>query len=102
MVFQLRVCVLRESSCFGLVSGFFICPWKRRGEGIKFDMKLWVHIIVVISFIVGGTSRRLKERVIRKNPGRQPYSSKDFLLLVHLYYKTSYLLIILKCGSFPA
>lgn len=93
--------MLQESSCFGLVFGFFIFPG-REGEGVKLDTKLWVNIIVVISFIVGGTSRCLKKTVIRKNPGRQPYSSKDFLPLVHLYYKTSYLLIFLKCGSFPA
>lgn len=85
----------------GLCLDFLFVPG-REGEGIKFDMKIWVHIIVVISFVVGGTSRHLKKRVIRKNPGRQPYSSKDFLPLVHLYYKTSYLLIVLKCGSFPA
>lgn len=96
------MCASREFLLWACCLDFFICPWKRRGEGIKFDMKLWVHIIVVISFIVGGTSRRLKKRVIRKNPGRQPYSSKDSLLLVYLYYKTSYLLIILKCGSSPA
>lgn len=46
------MCALREF-LLGLISGFFICPWKRwGGMDAKLGIQLWVDITVFIFFIV--------------------------------------------------
>lgn len=73
------MCALREF-LLGLV--FFIRPWRR--EGVKFDIQLWVDLAAGIFFSVDRLNRCQRKKVIQQNPGRYPYSSEDFLPLVHL------------------
>lgn len=80
MVFQLRnVCALREF-LFGLMSGLSV-PGKKRGGGKVWHLALGEHHFI---FFIGDlTVPKVKEGLIQKNRGRQPYSNQDFLPSVH-------------------
>lgn len=56
MVFQLRVCVLRESSCLGLCLSSLFVPG-REGEGVKFVIQLRVDFAAVIFLSVNRLNR---------------------------------------------